>query len=104
MNDEEKQELKVETRKGLEVLVATLKNSNIDLIVVDEILGCLQNQLIYEDELVLVLENKAKNIEVALLGTYCPEKLQSIADLINEVTPKRHYSEKSIWARKGIEY
>lgn len=104
MNDEEKQELKVETRKGLEVLVATLKNSNIDLIVVDEILGCLQNQLIYEDELVLALENKAKNIEVALSGRYCPEKLQSIADLISEVTPTRHYSEKSIWARKGIEY
>ncbi|WP_342263156.1 MULTISPECIES: cob(I)yrinic acid a,c-diamide adenosyltransferase [unclassified Spiroplasma] len=104
MNDEEKQELKVETRKGLEVLVATLKNSNIDLIIVDEILGCLQNQLIYEDELVLALENKAKNIEVALSGRYCPEKLQSIADLISEVTPTRHYSEKSIWARKGIEY
>lgn len=82
----------------------SLKNSNIDLIVVDEILGCLQNQLIYEDELVLALENKAKNIEVALSGRYCPEKLQSIADLISEVTPTRHYSEKNIWARKGIEY
>ncbi len=46
----------------------SLKNSNIDLIVVDEILDCLQNKLIYEDELVLALENKAKSIEVALSG------------------------------------
>ncbi|RHZ37132.1 cob(I)yrinic acid a,c-diamide adenosyltransferase [endosymbiont GvMRE of Glomus versiforme] len=98
---------KEETRKGFERLKKLLKEDNVDLIIVDEILGCIENQFISEDELVEALKNKKAHIEVALSGRE-PKKgiknLESIADLISEISLKKHYFDKGVNARRGIEY
>src|SRR5436190_20565632 len=100
-------QFKEETRKGFDRLQKLLADDNIDLLIVDEILGCIENQFISEEELVKALKNKKEHIEVILSGRE-PKKgmknLESIADLISEVSLKKHYFQKGVYARKGIEY
>src|SRR6185436_858340 len=96
-----------ETRKGFERLKNLLKDDDVDLIVVDEILGCIENQFISENEIVEALKEKKEHIEVILSGREPKKgmkKLENIADLVSEVSLKKHYFEEKVYARKGIEY
>ncbi|MBE4703973.1 cob(I)yrinic acid a,c-diamide adenosyltransferase [Spiroplasma platyhelix] len=104
MDEQEKELLKDETNQGLQYLKELSQSDNVDLIVVDEILGCIQNNLIKEQELISILKNKKPNIEIALSGRYASFALEQIADLISEVSAKKHYFEDGQSARKGIDY
>lgn len=104
MNDQEKEKLKAETNQGLAYLKKLSQSNDVDLIVVDEILGCIQNNLINEQELITILKNKNPNIEIALSGRYASYALENIADLISEVHAKKHYFNNGQIARKGIDY
>lgn len=104
MNDEEKTKLKTETNEGLKYLKEQTQNNNFDLIVVDEILGCIQNDLIKEQELIAILKAKKTNIEIAMSGRYASFALEQVADLISEVKNEKHYFDLGEIARKGIDY
>lgn len=58
MNDEEKEILRKEMRIGFEELKKLSQDQTIDLIIVDELLGCIYNGLITEAELIEVIKNK----------------------------------------------
>lgn len=104
MNEQEKLILKEETNQGLQYLKMLSQSDKVDLIVVDEILGCIQNNLIKEQDLINILKNKKANIEIALSGRYASFALEQIADLISEINPKKHYFDLGQIARKGIDY
>ncbi|MDQ7982827.1 MAG: cob(I)yrinic acid a,c-diamide adenosyltransferase [Spiroplasma sp.] len=104
MNEQEKNTLKLETNQGLKYLEQLSQNDNVDLIVVDEILGCIQNNLIKEQDLITILKAKKPKIEIALSGRYASFALEQVADLVSEVNNKKHYFEKGQAARKGIDY
>lgn len=104
MNDKEKVELKTETKQGLEYLRKLTQQDNVDLIVIDEILGCIQNGLIEEQELIAILIARKSTIEIAISGRYVSANLEQIADLVSEINNKKHYFEKGQIARKGIDY
>ncbi len=104
MNNEEKNNLKTETQQGLQYLKTLTQRDDVDLIVVDEILGCIQNGLIKEQELITILIARKPTIEIALSGRYVPPSLEQIADLVSEINNKKHYFEKGQGARKGIDY
>lgn len=98
MEEKEKAILKQETNEGLQRLAILSQSDSIDLIVVDEILGCIQNNLIK------ILKNKKPNIEIAISGRYASFALEQVADLISEVKPIKHYFEQGQIAREGIDY
>lgn len=104
MNEQEKVILKQETNEGLQRLAILSQSDNIDLIVVDEILGCIQNNLIKEQDLIKILKNKKPNIEIAISGRYASFALEQVADLISEVKPIKHYFDQGQIAREGIDY
>lgn len=104
MNELEKQKLKEETNEGLNYLKKISQSDKVDLIVVDEILGCIQNNLIKEQDLINILKNKKENIEIAVSGRYCSFALEEVADLISEVNHKKHYFDKGQIAREGIDF
>jgi len=43
-------------------------------------------------------------MELVLTGRYAPEWLMEIADLVSEIRCIKHYWEKGVKARKGIEF
>lgn len=103
MNEQEKHKLKEETNYGLARLKILSQSANIDVIIVDEILGCIQNNLIKEQDLIAILKNKKVHVEIALSGRYASFALEQCADLISEVKSVKHYFEQGQIAREGID-
>lgn len=90
-------------RRGLEKCKEILKSGEYDLVILDEINIALYFKLFSIDEVLEGLENRAPEVEVVLTGRYAPEKLVEIADLVTEMKEIKHYYNKGVMARKGIE-
>ncbi len=43
-------------------------------------------------------------MEIVMTGRYAPQELYEVANLVTEMTEIKHYYNKGIEARKGIEY
>jgi len=104
LNDEEKEELKSEIRKAYDFCKDVLKNQKCDILIMDEIMGALGNKLLSEEDILKLMELKPKNVELVLTGRNVPLNIVNKADLVTEMKPIKHYFEKGIAARKGIEY
>jgi ATP:corrinoid adenosyltransferase len=50
-----------------------------------------------------VLREKQQYVELILTGRYCPPGLIEKADLVTEMQEIKHYYQKGVAARKGIE-
>ncbi|KRQ87225.1 Cob(I)yrinic acid a,c-diamide adenosyltransferase [Caloramator mitchellensis] len=104
LSDEEKAELKKEIEKAFEFCKEVLKNKECDMLILDEIMGVLHNKLLTVEEVVEFLKSKPEDIEIIMTGRNVPNEIQEIADLITEMKDIKHYFEKGIPARKGIEF
>lgn len=74
------------------------------LIVLDEINIALKLGLLSTKEVLSVIKEAPKDIEVVLTGRYAPQALIKIADLVSQIREIKHYYKKGVKARKGIEY
>ncbi|MCD6548632.1 MAG: cob(I)yrinic acid a,c-diamide adenosyltransferase, partial [Thermodesulfobacterium sp.] len=54
-------------------------------------------------EFLEVLRNKPKSLEIIITGRYAPEEIIEVADLVTEMKNIKHYYEKGVKSRKGIE-
>lgn len=100
----EKEKLRKEVRKEFE-LAKNISSSNLyDLLVLDEILGAVENKLVEEDELLELLRNRNQSVEIVLTGRYVGEKILNIGDYVSKMQQIKHPFESGIAARKGIEY
>lgn len=104
LNDEEKKELKSEIRKAYEFCTDVLKNKKCDILIMDEVMGVLQNNLLTEEDILRLMDLKPKNVELVLTGRNVPLKIIDRADLVTEMNPIKHYFQKGVAAREGIEY
>lgn len=104
LNEEEKLELKKEIKEAIDFCIDAEKNNKCDILILDEIMGVLRNKILEEDDVLNLIETKPSNMELILTGRNVPEKILSKADLVTEMKPIKHYFEKGIPARKGIEY
>ena len=91
-----------------------------DLIILDEILNAINRDLgeftqgiinpgfeLLDENLVideLGLDKNDFDIDIVLTGRSLPPKLKKIADLVTEMKPIKHYFDKGLQARQGIEY
>lgn len=104
MNEQEKQIFKQETLNGYKVFQESLQNPDLDFIFVDEILGAIENGFIDKTTLVNDLKKRLKHQEVLLSGRYSYEELNDISDLISEIKSEKHYFNKKVEPRFGVEY
>lgn len=74
-----------------------------DLIVLDEIFVSIYFGLISKEEVIEFIEAKQYNIELIMTGRYCPQEIIDKADLVTEMKEVKHYYEKGVLARRGIE-
>jgi cob(I)alamin adenosyltransferase len=91
-------------RKGLSEVADNLKSEKYDMVVLDEANIALYYQLFSIDEFLDVLKNKNPETEVVVTGRYAPPELIEMADLVTEMKEVKHYYNKGIEARKGIEF
>ncbi|WP_281951227.1 cob(I)yrinic acid a,c-diamide adenosyltransferase [Nitrosophilus kaiyonis] len=75
-----------------------------DLIILDEILVAFLYGLLSEEEIIKVIDEKPKNVELILTGRGATEKMIKKADLVTYMKKIKHYFDKGVNAREGIEY
>ena len=91
-------------RKGLADVAAIIDQGRYDLVVLDEICIALYYKLFDVEDVIKILTNKPAEMEIVLTGRYAPSPLYEIADLVTEMTEIKHYYQKGVEARKGIEF
>jgi cob(I)alamin adenosyltransferase len=89
---------------GLAEVTGILKSGDYDVVVLDEATIALYYKLFSIDEFLNVLKMKKPEAEVVITGRYAPPELIEIADLVTEMQEVKHYYNKGIEARKGIEF
>jgi cob(I)alamin adenosyltransferase len=94
----------IEIKKGWELAKKAIENDEYQLIILDEANIAIDLGILDEDEVVKVLKNKPEDMEIVLTGRNAHEKIVEIAHLVSEIHPIKHYWDKGISARKGIEY
>jgi len=77
-----------------------------DLIILDEINVAIGFGLININEVIdiLITNNSIRCTDIILTGRRAHPKLKKLADLITEMKKEKHYFDKGLKARKGIEY
>lgn len=75
-----------------------------NMIILDEINVAVSFNLIPLKEVIDLLKNVPKNVEIILTGRYMPETFVEYADLISEIKEVKHHFQKGSPARKGIEF
>ncbi len=99
--DEEEKRLVLDAFKRTKEV---LESGEFNVVILDEINTALQKNLIPVAEVIKILESRVKKVEVVLTGRGAPKEIIDIADLASEIRPLKHYFDKGIMARKGIEY
>ena len=104
LNDEQKAVLKNEVNTAYNFAMEVIKNNSCDVFILDEIMGVLSNKLLTEQQVIELIDNKPINMELILTGRNVPDSIKDRADLVTEMKEIKHYMEKGIYSRKGIEY
>jgi len=90
-------------KKGLQTAKEKMLSGEYDLIILDEAIVAIYFKLIETEELIEIIKLKPEKVELILTGRYCPEELIKLADLVTDMKEVKHYYQKGITSRKGIE-
>jgi len=90
-------------KAGLEKIIAALRGGEYDIVVMDEVCTALHFKLLTEEEVLAAIREKPEKVEIVLTGRYAPEAIVAAADLVTEMKEVKHYYQKNVEARKGIE-
>ncbi len=89
--------------KGLQISKEKMLSGEFDLIILDEILVSIYFKLFKTKDIVEYIKLKPEKTELILTGRYCPEELIELADLVTEMKEVKHYYQKGVQSRRGIE-
>ncbi len=103
LKEDEIEELKKEIKKGYDFILKALENKECDMLIIDEIMAVLSYKFLSIEE-ALEIVNKMDNTEIIMTGRNAPKELIEKADLVTEMKMIKHYFNKGIKARKGIEF
>ncbi len=90
-------------KEGLARARAAMLSGEYDIVVFDEITTAHHFRLITVGEMLDIIASKPDGVEVVFTGRYAPEEVIGAADLVTEMKEVKHYYEKGVSARKGIE-
>ncbi len=88
---------------GLEAAREALRGEEHDLVILDEINVAGALGLVDEDAVLTLLKQRAPHVEVVLTGRRAPEAWCEAADLVTLMQAQKHYFQKGVSARVGIE-
>ena len=80
-----------------------LTSGKFDVVIADEANVAFQCRLISEDDLLSIIGDRPDNVELVITGRGAPQAVMEKADLVTEMKCVKHYFEKGVVARKGIE-
>jgi cob(I)alamin adenosyltransferase len=75
-----------------------------DLVILDEIIRVIVHGFVTLQEVLDALSQRPPAVEVVLTGRQAPDELISMADVVTEMYPVKHYFQAGVRARRGIEW
>ncbi len=91
-------------QEALALAGEVVKSGEYDIVILDEVNVALNLNLISLEEVLELIKNKPKHVELVLTGRYAPSEIIQMADLVTEMQEIKHPYKKGYQARKGIEY
>ena len=90
-------------KKTLEFARGKLTSGDYDLVVLDELNVAVYFGLVKEEEVLKLMDLKAKGTELVITGRYATPKIMNKADLVTEMREIKHYYTAGVEERVGIE-
>ena len=97
-------ETKDDLLEGFDLIRKSIYKQDYQLIVLDEILDCIECNIIPEKIIFDLINEAPSDIEFILTGRKASLQLKNIAHYITNMTKEKHPFDVGITARKGIEY
>ena len=90
-------------REALEEVRAIIHSGDYQLVILDEANIAVFYNLFSIDDLIELIDTRPSGVELVITGRRADPRLIEKADLVTEMKEIKHYYEKGIEARKGIE-
>lgn len=90
--------------QALQLAKQTVKSGKYDVIILDEVNVALTLKLIDLEEVLKLIQNKPKHVELVLTGRNAPVQVIDASDYVTEMREVKHPYSKGYQSRKGIEY
>jgi len=91
-------------RKGFEQARKIINKGEHDVVILDEINVAVDYNLIPLHDVLQLLEEKTKKVELILTGRYASPEVVKQADLVSEILEIKHPYQNGIESRKGIDW
>lgn len=88
----------------LDMLKRAVKSNKWDIVVADEIVGAVSSKLLPLTEVVTLVTDKPKGLDLILTGHHAPKRLIEMADLVTEMKEVKHPYQQGILAKRGIDF
>ena len=86
LNNSEKKDEVINIRNGINFAKKVISTDGCDLLVLDEILGLVDNGILPEDELLEMLEACPDSMDITMTGINISERISAKVDLISGIT------------------
>lgn len=90
--------------KTFDYLYKEVTSDKWDLVVADEIVGAVAGKLLKHSQVVKLIKDKPKRLDLVLTGHHGKKSLFKLADLVTEMIPIKHPFEKGFLAKPGVDY
>lgn len=85
LSEEQQKEERMNIRNGLNFAKKVLSTGECDLLILDEVLGLLDQGIVETDELTKLLQSKVEEMDLILTGKVFPKELEPYVDGIREI-------------------
>ena len=90
-------------QNGLREMESVIQSGDYGLVILDEANIAVYYNLFSVDELLKVVQNRPKQVEIVITGRNADPRIIAAADLVTEMREIKHYYQEGIAARLGIE-
>lgn len=80
------------------------KSGKFDLVICDEINNAVYHHLLTKAQLKALIKSRAASTSLCLTGRYFPDDLLDLADIVTNMTKKRHHFDDKYLANQGIDF
>ena len=90
-------------QEGFSMAKKAIQNKEYDIVILDEINLAIDYGLIPLNDLLQLIDSKPETVELILTGRNVKREILERADLVTEMVDRKHYYDKGVPAREGIE-
>ena len=100
---QQRERMQTAIAKKLEQIMQIARTGDYDLMILDELVICLEKQLASWEDVKRILDERAEHVELVLTGRGAGADLMEAADLVTRMEEVKHPYRRGISARQGIE-